>query len=130
VTQEVNMMMKRITSLALAGALSVGAVCQSLADPVPTNSTALKAATPNAIADVRWGGGWGWRGGGRGWRGAWWPGAVIGGLALGPALAAGPYYAYPYGGPYWGGGYAGYRYRPYYGRCVTREGYGRFDPCD
>src|SRR5262245_34167447 len=55
-------------------------------------------------------------------RGGWWiPGAVVGGLALGAAIASRPYYygpGYGYGydpyyyggGPYYGGGYA-----PYYG---------------
>jgi hypothetical protein len=65
-----------------------------------------------------------WRGGG------WWiPGAVVGGLALGAAIASrpyyygpgyygyaygpGPYYGYDYGGgPYYGGPYYG---GPYYG---------------
>jgi hypothetical protein len=56
-----------------------------------------------------------WRGGG------WWvPGAVVGGLALGAAIASrpyyyggGPYYAYG-GGPYYGGG-SYYGGGPYYG---------------
>jgi hypothetical protein len=55
------------------------------------------------------------------WRGSgWWvPGAVVGGLALGAAIASrpyyyggGPYYAYG-GGPYYGSGY--YGGGPYYG---------------
>ena len=54
------------------------------------------------------------------WHGGWWvPGAVIGGIALGAALASRPYYYYDYGpyyydsGPYYyGGGY--YRHRYYY----------------
>jgi hypothetical protein len=60
------------------------------------------AAIPNQ-AEARWrGGGW------------WVPGAVVGGLALGAAIASRPYYYgggpyYAYGGnPYYGGG-------PYYG---------------
>jgi hypothetical protein len=44
-----------------------------------------------------------WRGGGGGW---WVPGAVIGGLALGTAIASRPYY--------YGPGYYGYAYDPYY----------------
>jgi hypothetical protein len=45
------------------------------------------------------------------WHGGWWvPGAVIGGLALGAAIASRPYY-YDYGyGPY------AYDYGPYYYR--------------
>ena len=63
-----------------------------------------------------------WRGGGAGW---WVPGAVIGGLALGAAIASRPYYygpgpynAYGYGGgPYYGGGsYYGGGPRYYYAR--------------
>lgn len=66
-----------------------------------------------------------WRGGG-GW---WIPGAVIGGLALGAAIASRPYYYgpgyydYAYGpGPYYGYGPYDYEHglyyngsRPYYG---------------
>ena len=42
-----------------------------------------------------WHGGHGWHG--HGWGGWWWPGAFVGGLALGAAVAATypPYYAYP-----------------------------------
>jgi hypothetical protein len=40
-------------------------------------------------------------------RGGWWiPGAVVGGLALGAAIASRPYY--------YGPGYYGYGYDPYY----------------
>jgi hypothetical protein len=40
-------------------------------------------------------------------RGGWWiPGAVVGGLALGAAIASRPYY--------YGPGYDGYGYDPYY----------------
>ncbi|MGB8745367.1 MAG: hypothetical protein WCD54_05280 [Pseudolabrys sp.] len=69
-------------------------------------SAATIAVTAVAIpnqAEARWrGGGW------------WVPGAVVGGLALGAAIASRPYYYgggpyYAYGGsPYYGGG-------PYYG---------------
>jgi hypothetical protein len=62
-------------------------------------------------------------------RGGWWvPGAVVGGLALGAAIASrpyyyggGPYYAYDYGpgdgyNPYYyGGGYGPYYYGGGYG---------------
>ena len=68
-------------------------------------------AIPNQ-AEARWRGGGGW----------WVPGAVIGGLALGAAIASRPYYygpgpynAYGYGGgPYYGGG-SYYGGGPYYG---------------
>jgi hypothetical protein len=51
-------------------------------------------------------------------RGGWWiPGTVVGGLALGAAIASrpyyyggGPYYAYDYGPSYYGGGYGPYYY--------------------
>ena len=112
--------MKHALVLALAGALAVSATNELRAAPGPSNSAVMRQAAANAIVDVRWGGGgwhgggWGggWRGGWGGWRGGWgggwwWPGAVIGGLALGTALAA-PYY---YGCP-WGYGYCGYPY-PY-----------------
>ncbi len=40
------------------------------------------------------------------WHGGWWvPGAVIGGIALGAALASRPYYYYDYGPYYYGGPY-------------------------
>jgi hypothetical protein len=81
---EVNMNSKLI-ALASAATIAVTAV-----------------AIPNQ-AEARWrGGGW------------WVPGAVVGGLALGAAIASRPYYYgggpyYAYGGsPYYGGG-------PYYG---------------
>jgi hypothetical protein len=65
------------------------------------------------------------------WRGGWWvPGAVIGGIALGAAIASRPYYYGPgyYGyasGPYYyGGGPYYYGGGPYYGRrCWWRNGY-------
>jgi len=115
-------MIKHAASLAIAGALLAGAMGQSSAAPVLSGSAALKSATPDAVVQVRWGRGSGWRGG-------FLAGAVIGGLAFG-ALAASPYDAYPAYGPY---GYGPYPYAdPYYGYgpCVTYEGYGRRRPCD
>jgi len=62
-------------------------------------SAALIGLTAVAIphkAEAHWHGGGGWR----------IPGAVIGGLALGAAIASRPYY--------YGPGYYGYAYDPYY----------------
>ena len=68
---------------------------------LPTGIAAVKTAAPADLVQAQWGrwhGGWGWR---RGWG---FPGAFIGGLALGAAIgSAGPYYGAPYyGGPYYG----------------------------
>jgi hypothetical protein len=60
-----------LTSLALAGALLAGAVYQSSAAAVLASTTALKSAAPDAIADVRWGRGWGWHLHAWGWRGGY-----------------------------------------------------------
>jgi hypothetical protein len=59
-----------------------------------------------------------WRGGG------WWvPGAVIGGLALGAAIASRPYY--------YGPGYYGYAYAPGYGAYgYGYGGYSGYGPYD
>lgn len=97
--------LKRVMAFGLVGTLAVGAAGELRAAPVPTNTTATRAAALSMVTDVRWRGGWR----GRGW---WGPGVVIGGFALGAAAApyyyGGPYYGGPYyGGPYWGG-YPGY----------------------
>jgi len=126
------------------------------AGPLPTAIAAFKDASPSVTTEVRWGGwgggfrgvgfrggwrggGWGWRGagwrggwgGGWGWRRGWGAGALIGGLALGAAVASSwPYYGgYDYGYPayaydeypadfaYVGSGpaFASYSYYPYWG---------------
>lgn len=77
-----------------------------------------------------------WRRHGYGYGGWWVPGAVVGGLALGAAIASRPYYGYGYSygsGPYYGGygyGYGGvgpYDYEfnsggPYYPRSYRYYG--------
>src|ERR1700726_2270394 len=104
-------MVKRIVALGLAGAMTVTMAVPSYAAPVPTATAVVKAAAPDVITDVRWGGGrWGggrW-GGGWGW-GGWGAGAVLGGLALGLAASTAygcgyPGYGYGYG---YGDGYGG-----------------------
>src|ERR1043166_655772 len=107
---EIQMISKTtMTALAVCIAGGMMVASPSQAAPVMGSSTAVKAATTDHVTDVQWRGrGWGWRGRGWGWRGGapWVAGAVIGGLALGAAAAANPYY---YGGPY-GYGPAAYDY--------------------
>jgi hypothetical protein len=55
-----NMMMRHMTLLALASALSVGAAYPSVAAPVSSINTALKAAMIDNVMAVRWHG-WHWR---------------------------------------------------------------------
>jgi hypothetical protein len=68
-----------------------------------------------------WGhGGWGHGGWGRGGGWGWGAAGVLGGLALGTAIAS-PYYgdyAYGYGYPYYQNGYGCYPHYDYYGRYV------------
>jgi hypothetical protein len=80
-------------------------------------SAAVIALTAVAIpnqAEARWrGGGW------------WIPGAVVGGLALGAAIASRPYGPGYYGYGYAPGPYYGYDYGPYdyeYGRYYNGSG--------
>ena len=62
---------------------------------------ALTAVVVPDQAEARWRRGGGW----------WVPGVVVGGLALGAAIASRPYY---YGPGYYGPGYYGYAYAPNY----------------
>jgi hypothetical protein len=71
--------------------------------------TAIVSATPASAQ-------WGWRGG-YGWGGPAVAAGVIGGLAVGSALAARPYYGGPYG---YYGAYAPAGY-PYGGECVIER---------
>ena len=112
-----------VTTLGLAGMLAGAITSTSLAAPVLTNTAAVKAAVGDEVTQVRWGWGWG-------------AGALIGGLALGTALAT-PSYGY-YGSPYGYGspyaynypytysyGYSGYSGYPYYRRAYWGyPGYG------
>jgi len=116
---------------ALAAALAGSIATSSQAMPLPVTSVQEIAGTA-PTEQVRWGGGWGWRGGGYGFRGYGWRGygygwrrpyygggalaaGLIGGLALGTLAASTSYYGYGY--PYYGYGYspAYYTYPAYYG---------------
>ena len=104
-----------LVALGLAGALTAAGTPSS-ALPVLTNTAAVKAAAGDEITQVRWGWGWG-------------AGALIGGIALGAALAR-PSYAYYGGYPgYYGYGYSypayGYSY-PGYGYGYPSYGYGSY----
>ena len=114
----------KLTSAGLIGATLIASGASAIAAPMGIAPKAtVEAASP--VTDVQWRGrGWGWRG--YGWRrgGApWVAGAVLGGLALGAAAAASPYYydapyAYDYvyaPGPYYYARPYGYGYGPYYG---------------
>ena len=109
--QAMTRTMKRTLTLGVAGALAITAATASFAAPVPTSTVAVKDAVASQTIDVRW----------HRHRG-FWPGAIIGGLALGIAGAAlaAPYYydrpgyVYDYPGYYYGSG-PGYYDRPAYG---------------
>jgi hypothetical protein len=120
--------------LSLAAIITTAGV-PAAAGPLPASLANVKASAPTEVAQARWGGwhgGWhgGWRGGGWGWHRGWgFPGAFVGGLALGAVAAGAPYYGYnsyyepgyPYCDPYTycgGYGYGSYGYYgggPYYG---------------
>jgi hypothetical protein len=120
ILREVRRMSKirKLVALGLAGALTAAGTPSS-ALPVLTNTAAVKAAASDEIAQVRWGWGWG-------------VGALIGGIALGAALArpSYAYYGYPgYGYSYsaYGYGYPSYGYGyPSYGYSYPSYGYGSY----
>ncbi|HEX2655936.1 MAG TPA: hypothetical protein VHN11_20120 [Xanthobacteraceae bacterium] len=100
----------RLASIGLAGAVVAAAVAPSWAAPVATNAAAVKNAVPADVTDVRW----------HHHHGVW-PGAIIGGLALGAlAAATAPrYYYYDTPAYYYGPPYAAYGgpvivHRPYW----------------
>src|SRR3982751_2453944 len=116
----------RLTLILATGALAAtfvsGPVTSSHAISLPVTSVQEIAGTA-PTQQVRWGGGWGWRGGGYGFRGYGWRGydygwrrpyygggalaaGLVGGLALGSlAASAGSYYGYGYPSYYGGYGY-------------------------
>ncbi len=101
--------MKRVMVLGLSAALVAGNVASSDAAPVLTSTAQVKSVAGSTITQAHWGWGWGWG-----------VGAFLGGLALGAALAAPPYYyGYPYGYYGYPYGYYGYPYAyapyPYWG---------------
>ena len=109
--------LSKVAALSTAAAIALSAASVASAAPLGSGQLALKEAASSDVVDVRWRGRhWGWGGVGLG---------VLGGIALGSALAYGPRYyapaygygpAYAYGpqqcwyqtGPYRGQGYWGY----------------------
>jgi hypothetical protein len=108
-----NQTMKRVLVAAIAGATALGAVTPSWSAPVLSSTTAVKAAAPSALSDVRYG----YRGHYRN-DGAAVALGVLG--VVGAVAAASAYrrnaYGYPgyyqrgYGGPYYGPVNYGYRH--------------------
>jgi len=101
----------------LATTLVGGAITPALSATLPVSSLE-QVAGPTSTQQVRWWGGWGWRGYGWGWRrpnygGAIAAGAIAGGI-LGLAASA-PYYGYGYP--------AYYGYYPAYPRVYYRPAY-------
>ena len=104
---------------ATAALLSAGAQ----AGPMPTNVAAMKSMVEQNTTEVRWRGGWGYRGGlgyrGLGYRGLGY--GLAGGAIVGGAIARRAYYG-GYGGYY--GGYPYYGYSGGYGcTCPSYGGY-------
>jgi len=113
-----------LTASALAIPLAGGITTSSQAVPLPVTSVQEIAGTA-PTEQVRWWGGWGWRGYGWGWRRPNYGGAIAAGAIAGGILGLAAASAYPYGyyGP--GPGYGYYAYDPYYydaPRCWRRWG--------
>ena len=88
---------RRALRVGIAGALALSTVAPAAAAPVLTLAAAVRDAVPDRVTEVRWR------------RGGAVAAGVIGGLALGAAIAASrPYYGARY---YYG---PGYRAPPYY----------------
>ena len=117
---------------ALAATLAGGITTSSQAMPLPVTSVQEIAGTA-PTDQVRWWGGYGWRGYGWGWRRPYYGGGalaagLIGGLALGSLAArAGSYYGYGYPSYYGGYGYypSAYYAPAYYGYYPYRRAYYR-----
>jgi len=114
---------------ALAATLAGGIVPASQAMPLPVTSVQEIAGTA-PTEQVRWWGGYGWRGYGWGWRRPYYGGGalaagLIGGLALGTLAASTSYYGYGYPSYYGGYGYypSAYYAPAYYGHYPYRRAY-------
>jgi hypothetical protein len=125
---------QRGVAVALAGAMALAGATPSLAGPVLSNASGVKAAISDPVVDVRYR----HRGSGIG-IGA----GLAAGALLGAGIAAATAPRYYYGPGYYGGAYAydygpGYTYAPAYGAygssyaypyqtCGVSAGYGRWD---
>ena len=105
-----NQTMKRALVAAIAGATALGAVTPSWSAPMLSSTTAVKAAAPSALSDVRYG----YHGYDRN-RGVNGAAVALGILGIAGAVAASSAYRQrPYGYGAYDGGY-GYGGGPYYG---------------
>lgn len=137
---------KTLAGSTLAAIAAVCGVAAVQAAPLPTNIGTMKAmVADDTVQQVRWGGGWGYRGGFGGYRGGWgggwgyrgygyrpWAGVAAGAI-VGGAIARSAYYGYGGGYPYYGygGGYYGGGYAPVYSGygddyCPPSVGYGGY----